>query len=378
MHVIQMCGGLGIQMRKRSDFPPMTLPELVRGWQSTWFYCRDIAPPGQSTGLPPFSLDHAQQPSSLRVTAAERVETNMLVERLVQLVRQGVTGMDLLEVFLSRRIQPLQARDHSMWMYSGANDTARVHPEEVTYETVALCLTGITGNKDNPRGVRRVDPFDTNNQPDKVYTKMYSMPNGEQALEQDQEGEDSTEESSEWESPEDDDEEDNDESDDEEVVDSPPRSEHCSKQLQDPAGWHGKTVAPSTQAQKRTRTSTPEPTEKVAKQPKVAPSKPQKTLPKIKMDVPVTSGAATSTTSMDVDKVRGDEEADDATTSKAAPRDVIELPADEEEVPLRKRRRRGRASILGNVVISKKNPTHTQYHGDDIATRGESVVHVPL
>ena len=87
----------------------------------------------------------------------------MLVERVVQLVHQGVTDMDLLEAFLSRRIQPLQVRNHSMWMYSGASDTARVHPEDVTDETVALWLKGITGNKDNPRGARRVDPFDTNN-----------------------------------------------------------------------------------------------------------------------------------------------------------------------------------------------------------------------
>ena len=98
---------------------------------------------------------------------------------------------------------------------------------------------------------------------------MYSMPNGEQALEQDQEGEDSAEENGDWQSPEDDDEEDSDEPDDEEVVDPPPRSERRSKQLQDPAGGRGKTVAPSTQAQKRTRTSTPAQTEKVAKQPKV-------------------------------------------------------------------------------------------------------------
>ena len=33
--------------------------------------------------------------------------------------------------------------------------------------------------------------------------------------------------------------------------------------------------------------------------------------------------------------------------------------------------------LLGNVVISKKIPTHTQEHGDGIETRGESVVHVP-
>ena len=64
----------------------------------------------------------------------------MLMERVVQLVRDGVTGMDLLEVFLSRRVQPLQARDHPMWMYSGIEDTSRVHPKEVTEETVELWL----------------------------------------------------------------------------------------------------------------------------------------------------------------------------------------------------------------------------------------------
>ena len=146
----------------------MTLPESVRGWQSTWFYCQDVPTLAQSTGLPPFSFDRVQTPSSLKVTAAERMDTDMLVERVVQLINQGVTGMDLLEVFLSRLIQLLQARDHSMWMYSGANDTAQVHPEEVSAKTVAGWLKSITGNKDNPRGARRVVPSSDSNPPDKV------------------------------------------------------------------------------------------------------------------------------------------------------------------------------------------------------------------
>ena len=54
------------------------------------------------------------------------------------------------------------------------------------------------------------------------------MPNGEQALEQYHEGEDSAEESGEWESPADDDEDESDESDEEEVGDSPSRSERRS------------------------------------------------------------------------------------------------------------------------------------------------------
>lgn len=98
------------------------------------------------------------------------------------------------------------------------------------------------------------------------------MPNGEKALEQDQEGEDSAEESGDWQSPKDKDKEESDESDDDEIVNSPPRTEHRSKLLHDPAGGRDKTVAPSTQAQKHARTSTLEPMEKVAKQPKVVPS----------------------------------------------------------------------------------------------------------
>ena len=63
-----------------------------------------------------------------------------------------------------------------MWMYSGADDTARVHPKEVPAKTVALWLKSITGNKDNPRGARRVVPFSDGNLPDKVYSLFRLLP----------------------------------------------------------------------------------------------------------------------------------------------------------------------------------------------------------
>ena len=84
------------------------------------------------------------------MTPEEKAQVKVLVGRVVQLVRDGVTGMDLLEVFLRRRIQPLQARDHPMWMYSGLDDTTRIHPEEVDEATLEGSLSSITGNKDNP------------------------------------------------------------------------------------------------------------------------------------------------------------------------------------------------------------------------------------
>ena len=90
----------------------------------------------------------------------EKAEVGVLVEDVVELIRGGVTGLGLLEVFLSRRIQPLQARNHPMWRYTGPDDSTRTHPEEVGDETVKQWLSSITGARDNPGGSSRVLPFD--------------------------------------------------------------------------------------------------------------------------------------------------------------------------------------------------------------------------
>ena len=113
-------------------------------------------------------MDRVNKPSSLKVLPEEKAQVRMLMERGVQLIRDGVTGMDLLEVFLRRRIQPLQYLGHPMWLYSGTEDTTRVHPEEVDDVTLERRMTAITGNRDNPRGARRIPPLDQSYEPDKV------------------------------------------------------------------------------------------------------------------------------------------------------------------------------------------------------------------
>ena len=56
-----------------------------------------------------------------------------------------------------------------MWMYSGLEDTTRIHPEEVNEDILENWLRGITGNKDNHRGSRSVIPFDNSHEPEQVY-----------------------------------------------------------------------------------------------------------------------------------------------------------------------------------------------------------------
>ena len=117
---------------------------------------------------PSFHHGPSEETLPLKVLPEEKAQVRVLVERVVQLICDGVTGMDLLEVFLQRRIQPIQARDHPMWMYLGLEDSTRIHPEEVDDDTLEKWLSGMTGNKDNPRGARRVPPFDQSHVREKV------------------------------------------------------------------------------------------------------------------------------------------------------------------------------------------------------------------
>ena len=127
---------------------------------------------------------------------------------------------------------------------------------------------------------------------------MYSMPNGVQDQEAEEEGSggESGEEHSEAEE-----DEESDESTGDEEVDSPPRRERRSKQAHDPASAPDLVAAPTGQTSKRPRTSSPTPAEKAPKQSKVAPppapkapkatsSKLPKALPRIRVTVPTISG----------------------------------------------------------------------------------------
>ena len=71
---------------------------------------------------------------------------------------------------------------------------------------------------------------------------------------------------------------------------APPRSERRSKLVHDPVTERGKGVTTATQSTKRPRTTSPAPTEKALKQSRVAPPKPAKVLPKMKMVIPTISG----------------------------------------------------------------------------------------
>ena len=93
------------------------------------------------------------------MSKAEKVDVEILVIALVYVMCKGLNGMDLLEVFFQRRIQPLQARAHPMWMYQGSDDHTHVHLEELMEQQLEEKIMAITPVRDTPTGTRMVPPF---------------------------------------------------------------------------------------------------------------------------------------------------------------------------------------------------------------------------
>ena len=54
------------------------------------------------------------------------------VEDLQLIPEKEVNGVDIIRTFLERRVQPLQARAHPMFLYFGRRDPTRVSAEKIS------------------------------------------------------------------------------------------------------------------------------------------------------------------------------------------------------------------------------------------------------
>ena len=91
------CGAISFQRRKGSIFPKLALANKIKGWQRTFFYCKDTSPEGEIR-LPPWSplpfeatpaLSSKPDPSSLS-------SIEILLNKVRVLTLHGLTGLDLI------------------------------------------------------------------------------------------------------------------------------------------------------------------------------------------------------------------------------------------------------------------------------------------
>jgi hypothetical protein len=77
--------------------------------------------------MPEFSME-PRVPRFLRVKALPERQyalVGQMLERILQLKREGLRPVNLYNCWLQRRLVPLQRRAHPMWKYTGASDPTR-------------------------------------------------------------------------------------------------------------------------------------------------------------------------------------------------------------------------------------------------------------
>jgi hypothetical protein len=100
-------------------------------------------------------------------------ETEPLINRIHALhYEKGkeVSGLQIMALFLLRRVQPLQPRISTMWTYARRNEPTRVSKEDLStneLEKTVRSFTRLTEKDDVPSSCR-VTPFDKKNLPPAV------------------------------------------------------------------------------------------------------------------------------------------------------------------------------------------------------------------
>src|SRR5215216_7937242 len=131
-------GGFIISLSPNLLFFSFSMSESVQYWRRRWFYIRNSVLPGQDFGLVPFDPSQKIEPKRScknKILDGEVAEIEALYRRVedLQLIpEKEVNGVDIIRTFLERRVQPLQARAHPMFLYSGRHDPTRVSSEKIS------------------------------------------------------------------------------------------------------------------------------------------------------------------------------------------------------------------------------------------------------
>jgi hypothetical protein len=161
-------GGAIISIWQEAEYFDFKIAESVQNRRKKWFYIKDEKAEEQKFGLALFDLMKPvkklkswDQP----LTEAKLEETEPLMARVHTLQTdegKELSGLQIMTHFLWLRVQPIQARVHSMWSYMGSKDPTRISKEDLPtaeLEKIARQFTTLTGADTIPSSCR-VTPFD--------------------------------------------------------------------------------------------------------------------------------------------------------------------------------------------------------------------------
>lgn len=174
-------GGVGFAVRKEAKYFKFPMRESVQGWRQKWFYIRDQPTESQPSGLPKFKdVPEAKAKKSWRnvLTAEEKPIAEELYRRVLELKESGgqtMLGTEIAALFLKRRIQPLMARSHPMYMYTGSKDSTRINTADFTDKELLDEVRRLTlfSQDDNIPLDSLQDPYDAGHLPTGVSPMLY-------------------------------------------------------------------------------------------------------------------------------------------------------------------------------------------------------------
>jgi hypothetical protein len=135
---LRTCGTVCFLPRRSKEYPFIMPLDSAIGWRGSWFYTADKPAPSQARGLPPFKNVAAETRDSWTAVNDESATpyVKLLARRIAKLSVDGLKGIDTINCWISRRIQPLQHRDSLMHEYTGANDGMRCSDQELDPKVV--------------------------------------------------------------------------------------------------------------------------------------------------------------------------------------------------------------------------------------------------
>ena len=87
------------------------------------------------------------------------------MREVVRMKKAGLDAMDLIALFVSRRIQPLQVRARRMWEYTGLEDNTRYNNKAMSQKEFDQLMRIITSVTHGAQMSGRVRPLDINRPP---------------------------------------------------------------------------------------------------------------------------------------------------------------------------------------------------------------------
>jgi hypothetical protein len=132
------CRSVSFVPRSGKSYPYIIPRDSAKGWQGSFFYQADQAPPERKYGLRSFVDGPAKEQDSWGVMDDFTMddECQLCSRRISNLVFSGLTGADTIHCWISRRIQPLQYCPALMCEYSGIDDPQCYFKEELPAEEI--------------------------------------------------------------------------------------------------------------------------------------------------------------------------------------------------------------------------------------------------